>query len=84
MNDRRPLLRRQVTKQMAALLVAPRIVPLPPAYAVSQRMRKRIEEVFRWMKTVGGMRKLRRRWPGDLSNDAYASAVHTTWRFHPR
>jgi hypothetical protein len=24
-------------------------------------MRKRIEEVFRWMKTVGGMRKLRRR-----------------------
>jgi transposase len=30
-------------------------------YAVSQRVRKRIEEVFGWMKTVGGMRKLKHR-----------------------
>lgn len=30
-------------------------------YAVSQRKRKRIEEVFGWMKTVAGMRKLRHR-----------------------
>ena len=30
-------------------------------YALSQRARKRIEEVFGWMKTVGGMRKLRHR-----------------------
>lgn len=30
-----------------------------PGYAVSQRRRKRIEEVFGWMKTVGGLRKLR-------------------------
>ena len=30
-------------------------------YAVSQRVRKRIEEVFGWMKTVGGMRKLQHR-----------------------
>jgi transposase len=30
-------------------------------YAVSQRARKRIEEVFGWMKTVGGMRKLKHR-----------------------
>ncbi len=30
-------------------------------YAVSQRMRKRVEEIFGWMKTVGGMRKLRHR-----------------------
>ena len=30
-------------------------------YALSQRARKRIEEVFGWMKTVGGLRKLRHR-----------------------
>jgi transposase len=30
-------------------------------YALSQRARKRIEEVFGWMKTIGGMRKLRHR-----------------------
>jgi hypothetical protein len=28
-------------------------------YAVSQRIRKRIEEVFGWMKTVGNFRKTR-------------------------
>jgi transposase len=32
-----------------------------PGYDVSQRVRKRIEEVFGWMKTVGGMRKLKHR-----------------------
>jgi transposase len=30
-----------------------------PGYKVSQRIRKRIEEVFGWMKTVGGQRKTR-------------------------
>ena len=30
-----------------------------PGYAVSQRRRKRVEEVFGWAKTVGGLRKLR-------------------------
>jgi transposase len=30
-------------------------------YVVSQRLRKRIEEVFGWMKTVGGLRKTRHR-----------------------
>ena len=30
-------------------------------YAVSQRKRKLIEQVFGWMKTVGGLRKLRHR-----------------------
>jgi transposase len=30
-------------------------------YAVSQRVRKRVEEVFGWMKTVGLLRKLRHR-----------------------
>jgi Transposase DDE domain len=28
-------------------------------YAVSQRVRKRVEEIFGWQKTVGGGRKLR-------------------------
>jgi transposase len=32
-----------------------------PGYAVSQRMRKRIEEAFGWIKTVGGLRKTRHR-----------------------
>lgn len=31
----------------------------PPGYAVSQRKRKLIEEVWGWMKAVGGMRKSR-------------------------
>jgi len=30
-------------------------------YAVSQQRRKRIEEIFGWMKTIGGLRKLRHR-----------------------
>jgi transposase len=32
-----------------------------PGYAISQRRRKRVEEVFGWMKTVGLLRKLRHR-----------------------
>ncbi len=28
-------------------------------YAVSQRIRKRVEEIFGWMKTVGGLRRSR-------------------------
>ena len=30
-------------------------------YHVSQRKRKLVEQVFGWMKTVGGLRKLRHR-----------------------
>ena len=30
-------------------------------HAISQRKRKRVEEIFGWLKTVGGMRKLRHR-----------------------
>lgn len=30
-------------------------------YAISQQRRKRVEEIFGWMKTVGGIRKLRHR-----------------------
>jgi transposase len=32
-----------------------------PGYAISQRIRKRIEEAFGWMKTSGGLRKTRHR-----------------------
>jgi transposase len=32
-----------------------------PGYAVSQRIRKRVEEIFGWLKTVGRLRKLRHR-----------------------
>ena len=32
-----------------------------PGYAVSQRCRKRIEEVFAWTKTIAGLRKTRHR-----------------------
>jgi hypothetical protein len=46
-------------------------------HMVSQRLRKRIEEVFGWMKTVGGQRKKRYRgsarvgWMFTLSAAAY-------------
>jgi transposase len=32
-----------------------------PSYATSQRLRKRVEEIFGWMKTVGNLRKTRHR-----------------------
>lgn len=32
-----------------------------PGYGISQRIRKRIEEAFGWMKTIGGMRRPMRR-----------------------
>ena len=32
-----------------------------PGYAISQRIRKRVEEVFGWLKTIGLMRKLHHR-----------------------
>jgi transposase len=32
-----------------------------PGYALSQRARKRVEEVFGWMKTIGGLRRTRYR-----------------------
>jgi IS5 family transposase len=41
------------------------------SYAVSQRRRKLVEEPFGWMKTVGGLRKLRHR------GTAKASAIFT-------
>jgi transposase len=32
-----------------------------PGYELSQRKRKRVEEIFGWLKTIGGMRKTRHR-----------------------
>ncbi len=32
-----------------------------PGYSISQRIRKRVEEAFGWMKTVGSLRKPRYR-----------------------
>jgi transposase len=32
-----------------------------PGYGISGKKRKRVEEIFGWMKTIGGMRKLRHR-----------------------
>lgn len=48
-----------------------------PSYAASQRARKRIEEAFGWIKTIGGLRKTRHRgrdkvrWTFTLTAAAY-------------
>jgi transposase len=48
-----------------------------PGYAISQRIRKRVEEAFGWAKTVAGLRKMRRRgvlkvdWQFTLAMAAY-------------
>ena len=42
-------------------------------YALSQRVRKRVEEIFGWMKTVGGGRKLR--YLGVARNQMWAQLV---------
>jgi IS5 family transposase len=48
-----------------------------PGYAISQRLRKRVEEIFGWMKTVGNLRKTRHRgeervgWVFTLTATAY-------------
>ena len=42
-----------------------------PGYAISQRVRKRIEECFGWMKTTGGGRKLR--YIGKAKNQLWAT-----------
>ena len=44
-----------------------------PGYAISQRIRKRVEEVFGWMKTVGNFRKTR--YVGFGANKVAASMI---------
>jgi transposase len=51
-----PHLARNTTKRRSAI---DRRTTRHAGYAVSQRVRKRVEEIFGWVKTVGGGRKLR-------------------------
>jgi transposase len=46
-----------------------------PGYALSQRLRKRIEEGFGWMKTIGGLRKTRYRGRHRVQMHAYLVAA---------
>jgi DDE family transposase len=46
-----------------------------PGYAVSQWLRKRIEESFGWMKTIGGLRKTRYRGRERVQMHAYLGAA---------
>ena len=39
----------------------PQISRTREGYKISRQKRKRVEEIFGWMKTVGGLRKLRHR-----------------------
>jgi hypothetical protein len=46
-------------------------------YRLSQRVRKRVEEIFGWMKTVGGGRKLR--YVGTSKNQLWATLTAATY-----
>ena len=46
-------------------------------YTISQRRRKRIEEIFGWLKTVGGLSKTR--FVGQWKTRLYAQAAGATW-----
>jgi hypothetical protein len=48
-------------------------------YAVSQRKRKRVEEVFGWLKTVALQRKTKFRGPDQLAGCSLSRQRHTTW-----
>lgn len=52
-----------------------------PGYRISQRKRKLVEQIFGWMKTVGGLRKLRHR-GGALAdwNMTFAAAAYNLVR----
>lgn len=46
-------------------------------YAISQRCRKRVEEIFGWMKTIGGLR--RTRYKGRARTDLWGRLVAATY-----
>lgn len=48
-----------------------------PGYGISQRLRKRVEEIFGWMKTVGGFRRTRYR--GVARTGLYGYLVATAY-----
>ena len=62
---------------MGAARRSTRAPPVIPAYAISQRNRKRVEVAFGWAKTVVGLRKMRHRgllkidWQFTLGMTAY-------------
>jgi hypothetical protein len=52
-----------------------------PGYAVSQRKRKCVEEIFGWLKTVGLLRKVRHRGVGRVGwMFTFAAAVYNVVR----
>ncbi len=64
--------RKELVKEMREHAVTPHFACKPttiidqrttrhPGYVISQRKRKRVEEIFGWVKTVGGLRKTRHR-----------------------
>lgn len=48
-------------------------------YQISQRVRKRIEEIFGWLKTIGGLKKTR--FVGRWKTQLYAHAAGAAWNF---
>jgi transposase len=72
---------RQITPHVAQNLARPGGSALDarttrhPGYALSQWMRKRIEEGFGWMKTIGGLRKTRYRGRKRVQMHAYFVAA---------
>jgi IS5 family transposase len=46
-----------------------------PGYEISQWIRKRVEEAFGWMKTIGGLRRTRYRGCERGADDAYLVAA---------
>jgi IS5 family transposase len=76
------LRRREVTPHVAQNVsgrrsAIDRRTTVHPGYAVSQRVRKRVEECFGWVKTVGGGRKLR--YIGRAKNQLWATATVTAY-----
>ena len=55
-----------------------------PGYAISQRLRKRVEEIFGWMKTVGGFRRTRYRGVDRTGLAGYFVATAKPVRSTPR
>jgi transposase len=53
-----PHLAQSTTRRKSAVADS---IAATPGYTVSQRLRKRVEEIFGWMKTVGGFRRTRYR-----------------------
>jgi IS5 family transposase len=54
-----------------------------PGYAVSQRVRKRVEEIFGWIKTVGNFRRTRYRGLERTSFAAYLVGAASIRRLSP-